>query len=197
MLTYVYFEVLYLLMMMILAKRKNKKEEYSQQRIKIIALFPNKTPNSSYFLFLKKNFPLHHLSHSFKPPLLHLLPHILVHHLRRPCAIHPDHLPSLLKVFDDGEASFDKDLESLFDAFDVVVRSAGGFAPVEESLLQDVFGAVEEQGEGGGTDGFVEFEGLVHFAWETCCLLKGNEKKKWSAGGLERVWRDARFICFI
>ena len=103
-----------------------------------------------------------------QPPLLHPPLHLLINRLgtlRRP---HLLYLPLLLKVLDNGHARFLKDLEALLDALCVVVGAAGRFAAVEQALLHDGFGAVEEEGEEAGADGVFEAEGLVHFAGETC-----------------------------
>ena len=112
------------------------------------------------------HFDLFFLFQFLEPPLLHPLHNLLVHHFRLLRPINPLHFPLFFKIFHDGHTRLEKGLETFLDAFDIVVGAAGGFAAVNQAILEDGFGDFEKKGEGGGADFFVEFDGLVHFAGE-------------------------------
>lgn len=74
----------------------------------------------------------------------------------------------LLEIFHDGHGGINESFEAFLDALNVVVSSARCFPSVQQSILHDFFGAVEEEREFGRNDNFLELDSLVHLAWETC-----------------------------
>ena len=94
-----------------------------------------------------------------------------IHIIRALCRRNLDDLSLFFKVIYNGHACFDKGFEPFLDALGVIVCSARGLAPVDESLLHFIFWAVEEQGKSRRADRLFEFEGLVHFPREACVTL--------------------------
>lgn len=78
----------------------------------------------------------------------------------------PDHPALFLIVLHDRHAGFLKRLEPLLDRLLIVIRAAARLAPLEQALLHDLLGAVEEQHELGRAHGLLEPQRLVHLARE-------------------------------
>jgi hypothetical protein len=99
-------------------------------------------------------------------PLREVLDHIRVHLIWRPLGINLDDSALALKLIDHRHARVDKGAEALLDRFNVVIRATRRLAAVQQALLHDGFGAVEEEGEFRGDDCAFESVCLVEFAGE-------------------------------
>ncbi len=180
---------------MILAKRKNKKEEYTQQHIKIIALFPNKPPNSSYFF--KK-----------KPP-----PFIIYLTLSKPLSSIFCRTSSY--TTSGGRAPSTRITFPRFSKYSttgrlVSIKTLKRFLMLSmlSSARPEVFPRLSSRScrtSSGQSKNRVKAEGQTDSsnlrAWS---ILRGKPVVCWKemtkkrlAGELERVWRDARVMCFI
>lgn len=73
----------------------------------------------------------------------------------------------LVKVLDNRHAGLDESSETLANALLVVIGSATGLAAVDQTLLHDVLGALEEEGEDTLADRLLKLNSLVHLAGET------------------------------
>jgi len=86
--------------------------------------------------------------------------------VRVPLGVDLDYPALLLKLVDHGHARFDKGAEALLDRLEVVVCAARRLATVQQALLHDGLGALEEEGELGRDDGALEGVGLIEFTRE-------------------------------
>ena len=98
--------------------------------------------------------------------LLELSLHILVHFIRGLCGGDLNYAALRLEFVDDWHTRLHKGLKTLLDGLDVVVCATGCFTAVEQALLHDIFGAVEEKSEFGGDNGLFEGMCLVEFTGE-------------------------------
>jgi hypothetical protein len=73
----------------------------------------------------------------------------------------------LVKVVDNRHAGLDKSSETLSDALLVVISSTTGLATVDQTLLHDLLGALEEQSEDALANRLFELDSLIHLARET------------------------------
>lgn len=98
--------------------------------------------------------------------LPHPCRHFLVYIARTFYSLDLHHFVLLLEVVHDRHTRFHKGLEPLFDTFGIVISTATGLAPVDETLSHNVLGAVEKEGKFRGANGLLEADGLVHFTGE-------------------------------
>lgn len=104
----------------------------------------------------------------FEPPFPHPLLHLRIDLLGPLGRTNLHDLSLLLEVIHDGHARFDKGPEPLLDALGVVICPSRRLAPFDQTFLQQVFGAIEEEGEFGGADRLFKLECLIHLAGEAC-----------------------------
>jgi len=78
-----------------------------------------------------------------------------------------DNTAVLVKVVDNRHAGLDKGSETLANTLLVIIGSATGLAAVDQTLLHDLLGTLEEQSKVALADGLFELDSLVHLAWET------------------------------
>ena len=78
-----------------------------------------------------------------------------------------DNTAILVKVVDNRHAGLDKGSETLANALLIIVSSATGLAAVDQTLLHDLLGTLEEKSKVALADGLFELDSLVHLARET------------------------------